>query len=440
MALSVIRSLQIKIMLSILCALAFVFTALLGILNVYVDRVNYKDTMFFLDRMLSGEPVCMSDPHSVPLGYNDAVKNSGLNVRTNFIRYILRFDCMNLSGTSFTVTFAADGTVLSWCKPDGSPLHVPYDDTLDTEVFKQCVAGVRSGFYAGLFWKAKETDSGYFVCFIDRAPEMLMARSLWIISGQLFVVALLAGLLLSWGLSVMTVRPLEEELRRRKQFLADAGHELKTPIAITGANIDVLASMYPDNKWVGYVKTENERMSGLVKDMLYLANSDAGRQPYMFAEFDISRGVASVVLPFEGTLYEQQKKLELQLPDVPVLICGDEAKLKQVGTILIDNAAKNSDAGDVIRVSVSATAKYVAIKVYNSGHGIPQQDLKKIFERFYRADTSRNRQTGGSGLGLAIAKTIVEAHGGSLTAASETGKWAEFTALLPLVRQKSHFF
>jgi len=111
---------------------------------------------------------------------------------------------------------------------------------------------------------------------------------------------------------------------------------------------------------------------------------------------------------------------------------GDEQQIKQAIIILVDNAIKNSDPGAVIKVSAHTDQQKVTLSVYNTGHGIPPDDLEKIFLRFYRSDASRARQTGGYGLGLAIAKSIAESHHGHLSAASEYGSWAEFTLMLPV--------
>ena len=119
---------------------------------------------------------------------------------------------------------------------------------------------------------------------------------------------------------------------------------------------------------------------------------------------------------------------------------GDEHQIKQVAVILVDNAVKNSDENALIRVSAKVEKDRVVFKVYNTGHGIKKEDLKKIFLRFYRSDVSRARKTGGYGLGLPIAQAVAVAHHGTLTADSEFGKWAEFTLVLPLHSSRIHLF
>ena len=131
------------------------------------------------------------------------------------------------------------------------------------------------------------------------------------------------------------------------------------------------------------------------------------------------------------TSEEMGKLFDLEMPKTPIPILADEAKIKQTVIVLIDNALKNTDRGGRIKVSVSSEGKQNVVKVFNSGHGIAPEDMSKIFDRFYRADSSRDRNTGGYGLGLSIAQTIAKAHGGKITVYSRVDEYAEFVLSLP---------
>lgn len=241
---------------------------------------------------------------------------------------------------------------------------------------------------------------------------------------------------ISWFVSKFAVKPLQKVLNEQKQFIADASHELKTPIAVISANVSVLEQELEGSKWIEYIKKENNRMGLLVQDMLYLAREDAGGVEYEMTEFDLADAVAYSVLPFESLAYESGKKFFLDIPESRINIVGDEKKIKQVAIILVDNALKNSDSGAEIRVGVSCEGQKTSIKVYNTGHGIPLDEQKKIFNRFYRSDSSRARKTGGCGLGLSIAQTIVSGHGGKIEVESEVEKYVQFTVSLPKSVQK----
>ena len=268
------------------------------------------------------------------------------------------------------------------------------------------------------------------ICLLNRNSELKTLGKFYIYSLLLYIFSIFISALISIPISKYMVRPTNEAFLKQKQFIADASHELKTPIAVIGANIDVLEGEIKNNKWLEYIKAENKRMGELVKDLLYLAKNDAGKNELTFSDFDFSNAVENSVLPFEVVAFESGKELSLDVQKG--IICnGDEKSLKQIFIILVDNAIKNCEDGDVISVRAFTEGTKIIYKVHNSGAGIPKEELEKIFLRFYRSDSSRARKTGGYGLGLAIARTIAEDHGGTLVADSEVGKWAEFTLTLP---------
>lgn len=315
-----------------------------------------------------------------------------------------------------------------------SDYRLRYDDETFTpiseESFKSYLQGKTKGIYNGIRWEIKKIDTGYFTACVNMQNAVAMQIWLLRLSTGLYGVCILISFLLAILFSKWAIAPVKETLAEQKQFIADASHELKTPIAVIGANVDVLMSSMPDSKWLQYIKTENQRLSQIVKDLLYLAHNDSGRIKLTKTEFNFCEMVESVVLPFESIVYEQGKKLEMDIPE-SISIKGDETSLKEVVIVLVDNALKNSDKGAVIRVSVWQAAGQRFVKVYNTGKGILPEELDKIFLRFYRSDSSRARNTGGSGLGLSIAQTIVLNHGGMIKADSEYGKWAAFTVKLP---------
>lgn len=274
------------------------------------------------------------------------------------------------------------------------------------------------------------SETEQLICLLNRSSELKTLGKLYIYSGLLYFMSIVLSVLISIPTSKYMVRPAKEAFEKQKQFIADASHELKTPIAVIGANIDVLESEIQNNKWLEYIKTENKRMGELVKDLLYLAKNDAGRNELTFSDFDFSNAVENSVLPFEVVAFESGKTLELDI-EKGISCNGDEKSLKQVFIILVDNAIKNSESGAKITVKAYSEGQKIVYKVHNTGAGIQKDELEKIFLRFYRSDSSRVRKTGGYGLGLAIARTIAGDHGGTLIADSEVGKWAEFTLTLP---------
>lgn len=274
------------------------------------------------------------------------------------------------------------------------------------------------------------TSSEFLICYLNMRAELQTIHRLYFSSFLVYIASIILSFLISLPISKYMVRPAEEALIKQKAFIADAGHELKTPIAVISANIDVLENEIKDNKWLKYIKNENQRMGELVKDLLYLAKNDAGRNEVTFSDFDFSNAVENSVLPFEVLAFESEKELSIDIHEK--IIChGDEKSIKHIFGILVDNAIKNSEKGAKITIKAYTEGQKIYFKVHNTGAGIAKEELEKIFQRFYRSDSSRARKTGGYGLGLAIARAIAQDHNGSLVASSEVGKWAEFTLCLP---------
>lgn len=279
-------------------------------------------------------------------------------------------------------------------------------------------------------------DGSTKIAFLDVSSEHDMLRRLTFTF--LLVGALALGIifLISLFFANRSIRPIAAAWDKQNRFIADASHELKTPLTTINANIDVLLS-HPDstiaqeNKWLQYIKGETERMTALTTDLLYLAKLDAEAEPHLlYTDFSFSDMVESVLLTMEAVLFE--KKIYPAEEITPGLfVHGNEGQLKQMVLILLDNAVKYTDSGGEITVSLIGTEKHAVLSVTNTGSTIAPEDQAKIFDRFYRADQSRARESGGYGLGLAIAKSIVEQHHGSIRVSSPTSSSTCFTVQLP---------
>lgn len=287
------------------------------------------------------------------------------------------------------------------------------------------------GRYKDFSYALTQKEYGFLLVVVDRSKEFSEERRFAELSLLFIFIILSASFFIVWLLSGMAIKPVKDAFVRQREFIADASHELKTPIAVIGANIDVMEQEIPGNKWLGYIRTENNRMSELVKNMLYLAKNDADKNALSVMKFGFFHAVKGSVLPFESVALESNKKMEIDVPDEEIQVLGDEARIKQLMVIFVDNALKNSEEGAFIRISAGTEGKRCFFKVYNTGHGIAAKDIPLIFDRFYRADSSRARSTGGYGLGLTIARSIAESHGGKISVKSEEGSYAEFTFYMP---------
>ena len=329
-------------------------------------------------------------------------------------------------GNSYTILLNEDNSVASWT----SERTDLYSDEQVSAMAESILAeGKSSGKIGTQFYRVSESDGQKKLLVLDARLDFLSASStlrsvILITSAACLLLSLLAALLIQ-----RMVRPVEDAFTRQKQFVSDASHELKTPLAVISANAEVLEQDIGENEYLGYIRSEVKRTDSLVRNLLTLARLDRGGSQAEMKPFDLSHALLDVVLPFESTVYEAGKNLETDIPD-GITCTGNEEMIKQLAVILLSNALKYSDAGGRIRISLSSKGKQREIRVFNTGEPIAPEDREKIFDRFWRADAAHNRETGGHGLGLAIARSIVEAHKGkiSVESAEETG--TVFTVLL----------
>jgi len=271
-----------------------------------------------------------------------------------------------------------------------------------------------SGTLNSLTYFSVVRKKGTYVAFTNDSLQIDYFETLFytiVIFGGL---GLLLLLLLSVWLSGWLVSPVEAVFKKQKQFISDASHELKTPLAIISSNVDALERDNGESKWLGYIRTETIRMNGLVTDLLQLATIDSNEDRSVYVKLNFSETVMSNVLPFESVAFENEIELEEQIED-DIYFVGDGAKLGQLTVILLDNAINHTDPGGKVTVSLKQQRDKKVLSVSNTGKEIPISEQELIFERFYRADEARTREQGRYGLGLSIAKSITQNHNGKIS-------------------------
>lgn len=331
---------------------------------------------------------------------------------------------------AYTIRLDGKGNVVEWSS-DRSDL---YTDA-QAQAMAQAVmaAGNREGRIDTQYYRLIDDGEGgeeQLLIVLDARLEFLSAGRMLRATA---LVASLAGLLLSagaWLLIRKMLQPVQASFDRQKQFVWDASHEFKTPLAVISANAELLSRQIGPNEYLGYIQSEVRRTDGLVQGLLTLARMDRGTVSAETKRFNLSNALLGVALPFESTVFEAGRTLETDVPE-DVWIRGDEAMLQQLTVILLSNALKYSDEGGLIRLSLAQKGRGAMITVYNTGMGIAPENLERIFDRFYREDLSHNSAVAGNGLGLAIARTIAQAHRGRIHAESEPGKSAAFIVTLP---------
>ena len=265
-------------------------------------------------------------------------------------------------------------------------------------------------------------DNGLYekLAFVDMSMERAILRKM---IGSYLIIAF-AALFLLLGVSVLlsrwATRPVEKAWKQQRQFLSDASHELKTPLTVILSNAELLETAELADKparWADNIHTEARQMKKLVEEMLTLARADNMVRTAVLTEVSLSDIAADCALAFEPVAFEAGKPLQYELAE-NAMVLGDRDKLRQLVSILLDNAIKYGAEGRPIIMTVQKTDRQIRLTVSNSGEPIPPEHLKRLFERFYRADASRGEKSG-FGLGLPIARTIAQEHKGTLKAESD---------------------
>lgn len=270
-----------------------------------------------------------------------------------------------------------------------------------------------SGYLDVYRYRVSETDDGTLVVFLDASTQLSTARQFFIISSSVAAGVCLAVLLLALLFSGRAVRPIAQSVEKQRQFITDAGHELKTPLTIISANCEVLEMEMAGNEWLTGIEKQVARLRKLVNDLVTLSRLDEGRPTGEEARFSLSDAVCDTALAFSAAAERAGKRLRADA-EPGVFINGDEAALRQLTAILADNAVKYADAGGEIRVGLRG-GRHPVLTVENDCRNVSELPLDRLFDRFYRFDPARTGD-GSHGLGLSIARSIAEAHRASLRA------------------------
>ncbi|SDK15233.1 sensor histidine kinase [Natronincola ferrireducens] len=270
----------------------------------------------------------------------------------------------------------------------------------------------------------------YQITFLDITESQQTLMQLLITFITIGVVTLFGILGISIYFAKRSVIPIEKSYIKQQQFIQDASHELKTPLASIGANLDAVTSnpketVESQQKWLGYIYYEIERMSKLVNDLLYLAKTDNTEAPMELSPINFSETIENSILSIETVIFEKGIKFNRHI-DSDVIVNGDEDKMEQIVKILLDNAVKYTNAGGSIDVLLWIRKNQAVFSVSNTGDGIAEEHIERIFDRFYRVDSSR-KHNGSYGLGLSIAKSLVKSMNGEISVSSIQNENTMFT-------------
>lgn len=326
--------------------------------------------------------------------------------------------------TFYSVAFGEDDAVLA---VDNGEKDVYGEEEL-VGIAKEILAGNRDAGRNGSLTYIVSRRPGYtLVAFMDNTVSEsglnTLLRNVLLIGGAAMIVIFFVSLYLSRRI----IRPLEENDRKQKQFISDASHELKTPVAVIDTNAELLSREIGGNEWLANIRYENERMGGLVKQLLDLSRAENAETP--LEQVDFSRAVTGETLALEVLAFDQGKTFQSDIEE-GILLTGSKTQLTQLVSVLLDNAIRHA-TGSGIDVALKRQGHAAVLTVINEGDAIPPEKQAHLFDRFYRVDEARSGEGQHYGLGLSIAKAIAEKHGGSIGVSCHDGK-VQFTVSLPM--------
>ena len=393
------------------------FTAVALILILSINVVNYYRTTAGHDEVLQG----IRDYNAV------AERMAG-----SILPPITDMSWAGGPGSEFTLRFF---TIR--CNESGELLifNADYISSIDEETAGDYARAVldkhqASGFYESYRYLVTENEDDIEIIFLNVADANQYRRTLLVISLVIGGIGLVLGFVLILLFSGYAIRPYVKNLTQQKQFITDAGHELKTPVTSIATSADILAMDYEGNEWVENIRSQSVRLTKLISDLVLLSRLDE-EQPFPETEdFSLSDAAWELAESFAFQAEGRGKHFAQEI-DGDVTFRGDQTALRQLISILLDNALRYSDEGGSIRFFLGERHGHIVIEVYNTCGSVPDIDLNRLFDRFYRPDASRSQHTGGSGIGLSIARAVAERHGGSITAATADGRSMTFTVTLP---------
>ena len=405
-----IRKLRWRFIAAAMLSLLLVLGTLIAVINI----LNYRGLVREADDMLA---MLSETDDSVPLwmdgpGPDDSGDDKGPGRRREFDgerRYQSRY---------FTVVLSDSGEV-----NDTNLRNIATVDEQTAVGMAEAAAGKgrERGFSGDYRYLGMPEDAGTRWIFLNREVELSTFRSfLWTSIG-----IALAGFVMVFVplalLSSRIVRPIAQSYEKQKRFITDAGHELKTPITIIRADADVISEDLPNNEWLSDIRTQTDRLGTLTNELIYLSRMEEESAKPQMMDFPLSDAVQDAAQPFSAIARTQNKTFSVDVQPM-LTLHGDENAIRKLVSILLDNAMKYSPEGGSIALSLKKSGRQLRLSVSNAAENVEKGSADRLFDRFYRADASRNSGTGGFGLGLAIAKAVVEAHKGKIHAWSDDGR------------------
>ncbi len=428
-----VNKLRKKFVITAMLSLLAILLVMIGVINaINISRtIRQADNLLFMLADNDGYfPGMVDDPNGpMPRNMEPSERPKAPNIPFQFEMLNNNRDAeVPYQARYFWVKFSSDKSI--------TEVNIQHTATVTEDVAKDYATSALSrasqkGFYHTYRYSVVQKEDGsYLVLFLNISSEVLNALTLLLQSVLVGACALLAMFILVFLFSGKAVAPVVESLEKQKRFITDAGHELKTPLAVISANIDVLEIESGKSEWTESIRNQVKRMTELVKNLLTLSRMDEEKPNIVFNNIDLSQIVKDVSSSFEPVASSNNKTYRVNIED-DIHILGDKNTLTQLTSLLLDNAIKYSSDNGSISVNLTKE-KAITLKISNTCDTIPSGNLDRLFDRFYRADSSRARETGGYGIGLSVARAIATSHKGTIEAVREGNDTICFVVNFPV--------
>ena len=408
-----IKKLQKKFILLSMTALLLVLTLIITAINI----VNYNDVVKDADMLLS---IITDNKGEFPLEPNHMGNRLPPEMSPE-IPYESRYFTVVLDKDTEAILFVDTSRIIS-VNADSAITYIDIALNKNREY----------GFVNQFRFLIDYDDDLIQITFLDCGRKLDAFRSFMFASigislfGYLIVFALIAFF------SNKIIRPISESYEKQKRFITDAGHEIKTPLTIIHADADVLEMDIGTNEWLNDIKKQANHLTELTNNLVFLSRMEESQNSLPMIDFPFSEVISESAASFQSLA--QTKNITFASKIEPMLsFYGNEKSIRQLIGILLDNAIKYSPSGGIVSLTVEKQNSSLRLSVYNTTtQDISKEELKLLFDRFYRIDASRNSQTGGHGIGLSLAKAIVTAHNGKIHASSKEERTLQIIITLPI--------
>ena len=407
-----LKKLRQKFILSALLSFGLVMLVLIAGINLLNCQAARRAQERVIDGILEYELTPKSEPRPRPINEMPWAGGPGSEFTSRF--FVVRCD--------------QDGNVRSF---GHEFINSVDEETADSYARQALSSGRKAGRIGNYRYRVAEKEDELLLVFLNIQAETRQQSKLLLASALIGLCSFACVTLLVLLLSKPAMRPYMKNIERQKQFITDAGHELKTPITSITTSADIAAMEHEGDEWIANIQTQAARLTRLTNDLVTLSRLDEETPFPEPAQFSLSEAAWETAESFQARAKAEEKTFQTEIGE-SIELLGDRASVQKLISILLDNAFKYSAPGGEVRLQVQQKNRHALIEVSNAcGQTIPD-DPERLFDRFYRPDASRSTETGGTGLGLSIAKAIVENHRGEITVSTEQPGMIRFRASIPV--------